>query len=295
MTGVVIINKPKGITSFGVVARLRRILGEKKIGHSGTLDPMATGVMTVMLGGATRFCSLLPDSNKAYTGVFRLGVVTDTLDITGKVLETRPVAANFDDVLSASRAFKGEITQLPPMYSAVSVGGKRLYELAREGIEIEREERNALVYLFDITPGDAENEYKFYVECSGGTYIRSIVSDLGEALSCGAVLTELNRVKANGFTIEQAADLPDFDDEEGKEALRQKILPTDFALKKYPALTVTGAQAIRFHNGGELSLERLKDCGAAGYYRVYAPSGEFLGIGNNDGDSLKVERVFNEI
>ncbi len=294
MTGVIIINKPKGMTSFGVVARLRKILGEKRIGHSGTLDPMATGVMTVLLGGATKFCQLLPDHNKAYEGVFRLGITTDTLDITGEVLTENPVTAGLDEVREAAKKFTGEITQIPPMYSAVSVGGRRLYELAREGVTVERPERNALVYLLDIDKSEGENEYKIYVECSSGTYIRTLVSDIGEALGCGAALTQLNRVKANGFTLAQAADLPEAGDEEGEKLLREKIFPADAALKKYPALSVSGAQGVRFHNGGDLALDRLHECRAKGIYRVYDPDGVFLGLGENDGESLKVKRVFIE-
>jgi len=294
MTGVIIINKPQGMTSFGVVARLRKILGEKRIGHSGTLDPMATGVMTVLLGGATKFCQLLPDHNKAYEGVFRLGITTDTLDITGAVLTESPVTAGLDEVREAAGKFTGEITQIPPMYSAVSVGGRRLYELAREGATVERPERNALIYLLNIDKAQGENEYKIYVECSSGTYIRTLVSDIGEALGCGAALTALNRVKANGFTLAQAADLPEAGDEEGEKLLREKIFPTDAALKKYPALSVSGAQGVRFHNGGDLALDRLHECRSKGLYRVYDPDGAFLGLGENDGESLKIKRVFIE-
>ena len=296
MTGVIIIDKPQGITSFGVVARLRKITGEKRIGHSGTLDPMATGVMTVLLGGATRFCQLLPDHNKAYEGVFRLGITTDTLDITGKVLEERPVTVSADDVKAAAKRFTGEITQVPPMYSAVSVGGRRLYELAREGEEVERPERTAFVYLLEVEKAGGENEYSIRAECSSGTYIRTLVADIGEALGCGAALTALRRTKANGFSLSDASPLPDIDDDEGKAALAAKIIPVDSALKKYPALTVTGAQAARFSNGGELSVERLSGCGAKGFYRVYNPEGVFLGAGeNSDGLSLKVIRVYREI
>ena len=296
MTGVIIINKPQGITSFGVVARLRKILGEKRKGHSGTLDPMATGVMTVLLGGATRFCPLLPDHNKAYEGVFRLGITTDTLDITGNILSEKPVSVTPGEVSAAAAKFMGEITQIPPMYSAVSVGGRRLYELAREGEEVERPERTAFVYLLETAKSEGENEYTIRVECSSGTYIRTLVSDIGEDLGCGAALTALKRTKANGFTLADASDLPENGDEEGAQAIKSKILAVDSALKKYPALSVTGAQAARFSNGGALLLERVQNCAAKGYYRVYGPGDVFCGIGENDGgDSLKVIRVYREI
>ncbi len=296
MTGVIIIDKPQGITSFGVVARLRKITGEKRIGHSGTLDPMATGVMTVLLGGATRFCSLLPDHNKAYEGIFRLGITTDTLDITGKVLEERAVTATPDDVRAAAKRLTGEITQVPPMYSAVSVGGRRLYEIARSGGDVERPERTAFVYLLETEKSEGKDEYGIRVECSSGTYIRTLVSDIGEALGCGATLTALRRTKANGFSLSDAVPLPGPDDAQGREALTAKIIPVDAALKKYPALTVTGAQAARFSNGGELSADRLNNCRVKGFYRVFSPDGLFLGIGeNSDGLTLKVIRVYREV
>ena len=170
MTGIILIDKPKDITSFGAVARVRRICGEKKCGHTGTLDPMATGLLTVMLGGATRFSELLPSHDKAYRAEFRLGTVTDTLDITGKVLETRPVSANAAQVAAALAEFVGEIEQLPPMYSAVSVNGKRLYDLARKGVEVEREPRRVTVYSAEILEAnESAGEYEVSVECSSGT------------------------------------------------------------------------------------------------------------------------------
>lgn len=208
MTGIILIDKPKDITSFGAVARVRRICGEKKCGHTGTLDPMATGLLTVMLGGATRFSELLPSHDKAYRAEFRLGTVTDTLDITGKVLETRPVSANAAQVAAALAEFVGEIEQLPPMYSAVSVNGKRLYDLARQGVEVEREPRRVTVYSAEILEAnESAGEYAVSVECSSGTYIRTLISDLGEKLGCGAVLTELRRTAANGFKIDSAVTL----------------------------------------------------------------------------------------
>ena len=157
MTGIILLDKPKDITSFGAVARVRRICSEKKCGHTGTLDPMATGVLTVMLGGATRFIELLPSHNKAYRASFRLGTTTDTLDITGKVLETREVRASAEDVKEKIKDFVGEISQLPPMYSAVSVDGQRLYDLARQGIEVERKPRQVTIFSIDVLSENEEN------------------------------------------------------------------------------------------------------------------------------------------
>lgn len=294
MTGIILIDKPKDITSFGAVARVRRICGEKKCGHTGTLDPMATGLLTVMLGGATRFSMLLPSHDKAYRAEFRLGTVTDTLDITGKVLETRPVSANAAQVAAALAEFVGEIEQLPPMYSAVSVNGKRLYDLARQGVEVEREPRRVTVYSAEILEAnESAGEYAVSVECSSGTYIRTLISDLGEKLGCGAVLTELRRTAANGFKIDSAVTLEALSQAAESGELDRLIIPVDRALEEYPIITVSAAQARRFGNGGELSLERLKYPRTLGLFRIYDPAGAFMGLGEiGDGDSLKVKRVF---
>ena len=294
MTGIILIDKPKDITSFGAVARVRRIFGEKKCGHTGTLDPMATGLLTVMLGGATRFSELLPSHDKAYRAEFRLGTVTDTLDITGKVLETRPVSANAAQVAAALAEFVGEIEQLPPMYSAVSVNGKRLYDLARQGVEVEREPRRVTVYSAEILEAnESAGEYAVSVECSSGTYIRTLISDLGEKLGCGAVLTELRRTAANGFKIDSAVTLEALSQAAESGELDRLIIPVDRALEEYPIITVSAAQARRFGNGGELSLERLKYPRTLGLFRIYDPDGAFMGLGEiGDGDSLKVKRVF---
>ena len=294
MTGVLILDKPAGFTSFDAVAKTRRLCGEKKCGHTGTLDPMATGVMTVLLGGATRFAALLPDHDKSYAATFRLGQTTDTLDCTGTVLETRPVTATRADVEAALAAFRGEITQIPPMYSAVSVGGQRLYKLARQGVEIDRPARRVTIHALTLTQAEeAENVYTVAVDCSAGTYVRTLIGDLGERLGCGAVLTALRRTRANGFDETQAVTLDRLEDAAQRGAAAALLIPLDRALTAYPALTVTAAQAARFRNGGALFTARLYGLGAPGIYRVYAPDGAFLGLGETDGgESLAVKRVF---
>ena len=294
MTGIILLDKPKDITSFGAVARVRRICSEKKCGHTGTLDPMATGVLTVMLGGATRFIELLPSHNKAYRASFRLGTTTDTLDITGKVLETREVNASAGDVREKIKDFVGEISQLPPMYSAVSVDGQRLYDLARQGIEVERKPRQVTIFSIDILSESEEtNEYEIHVECSSGTYIRTLISDLGEALGCGAVMTELRRTKANGFEIEKAVTLEELEEAVNNGRIEDVLIPVDKALEEYPVIKVSEAQAKRFRNGGELSLERLKYPRMLGYFRIYDPAGNFIGIGEiGQKDCLEIKRVF---
>lgn len=294
MTGIILLDKPEGITSFGAVARIRRICSEKKCGHTGTLDPMATGVLTVMLGGGTRFIELLPSHDKAYTATFRLGTVTDTLDITGKVIETREVNVTAEQVREKIKDFVGEISQLPPMYSAVSVDGQRLYDLARQGIEVERTPRNITVFSIDmLSENEQTGEYEISVECSSGTYIRTLISDLGEALGCGAVMTKLRRTKANGFGIENAVTLEQLEAASENGTLDEIVIPVEKALGDYPMIKVTAAQAKRFRNGGELDLQRLKYQRMLGYFRIYDPEDNFIGLGEiGMGDSLAVKRVF---
>lgn len=294
MTGIILLDKPKGITSFGAVARVRRICGEKKCGHTGTLDPMATGVLTVMLGGATRFCELLPSHDKAYIATFRLGTVTDTLDITGKVLETREVNVTAEQVREKIKDFIGDISQLPPMYSAVSVNGQRLYDLARQGIEVERKAREVTVFSIEmLSEKEQTGEYEISVECSSGTYIRTLIADLGEALGCGAVMTELRRTKANGFDISQAVTPEELEEKMKNGEIEEVLIPVDKALEEYPVITVSEAQAKRFRNGGELDLQRLRCPKMLGVYRIYDPEGNFIGLGEiGQGDSLTIKRVF---
>lgn len=294
MTGIILLDKPKDITSFGAVARARRICGEKKCGHTGTLDPMATGVLTIMLGGATRFIELLPSHDKAYIASFRLGTVTDTLDITGKVLETREVNVTAAQVKEKIKYFIGEISQLPPMYSAVSVGGQRLYDLARQGIEVERTARQVTVFSIDmLSENEQTGEYEIAVECSSGTYIRTLISDLGEALGCGAVMTELRRTKANGFEIKNAVTLEQLAQAAENGTLDEVVIPVEKALENYPMIKVTAAQAKRFRNGGELDLQRLKYQRMLGLFRIYDPDDNFIGLGEIGlGDSLAVKRVY---
>lgn len=294
MTGILLIDKPEGMTSFVAAARVRRMTGVKKTGHTGTLDPMATGVLPVLLGGATRFCELLPSHDKAYIASLKLGTVTDTLDITGEVLETREVNASRADFESALQSFLGTIEQVPPMYSAISQNGVRLYKLARQGIEVERESRTVNISSISLVDCDEKNgEYTISVECSAGTYIRSLVADIGEKLGCGAVMTALRRTSANGFDIKDAVTIEQLEAAANEERLGEILLPVDRALGGYGSVTVTEAQAKRFLNGGELFLERLKIKGE-GIFRVYSPKGDFLGLGETEDEYLKVRRVFHD-
>ena len=279
MTGVLLLDKHEGITSFWAAAQLRRICGEKKIGHTGTLDPMASGLLPVLLGGATKFAELLPSHDKAYRATFLLGAETDTLDITGRVVRQRYVGAREADVLHALDSFRGTISQLPPMYSAVSQGGVRLYALARQGVEVQRQARSVRIDRLELVQANVtKGEYTIDVHCSAGTYIRSLVSDLGEALGCGAVLTALRRTEANGFSVQDAHTLDDLR-ACTPEQIAALVLPIDRVLSAYPAVTVTEKQAVRFDNGGALDLTRVRGVDGEGLYRVYDPAGRFLGLG----------------
>lgn len=295
MTGIICVNKEKDITSFGVCAKMRGILKEKKVGHTGTLDPMATGVLPVMIGGATRFLDYLPESDKGYRAVFMLGKTTDTLDITGTVTAENEVSAAKADVERALSQFRGRIMQTPPMYSAVSVNGKRLYDLARQGIEVEREKREVEIKSLELVDcNENENEYTIDVLCTKGTYIRTLIDDIGRALGCGAVMTSLVRTYAMGFTLDDCKTLAQLqllkDSGEGFESV---LLPLEKALDAYDRVTVSTLQAVRFQNGGVLDLIRVKkQLNADKIYRVYSPDGAFLGLGKADKTQLKVEKLF---
>lgn len=283
--GFVFVDKPEGVSSFLLAAKVKRIFREKKSGHTGTLDPMATGVMVVALSGATRFIELLPDKNKAYKAAFLLGKETDTLDITGSIVSENEVTATKADVEKTLALFRGETEQLPPMYSALKKDGVRLYELARKGESIEREKRKISISELTLLSYDERTgEGELYAACSAGTYIRSLISDIGQALSCGAVMTALRRTKANGVPIEKCRTLEELQILSDENRLFEAIVKIEDFLP-FEKLFVTEKQAKRFSNGGELSLERLKKLLPGAFYSVMAPNGEFLGVGFADDEN----------
>ncbi|MBR3766993.1 MAG: tRNA pseudouridine(55) synthase TruB [Clostridia bacterium] len=289
MNGFVILNKAQGVTSFKAAATLRRIYNEKKIGHTGTLDPLATGVLPIALGKATRFIDFIPSSDKGYIAKFRFGTVTDTLDITGNILSQKDVSVSREEVLEALEFFRGDILQLPPMYSAISKDGVRLYELARKGIEVEREKREVTIKKLELTEYENDGEFEINVLCSKGTYIRSLISDIGEKLGAGAVMTSLHRTLSNGFSIEDAKTVEELE-EQGANA----VLGTDYPFMCYPEVKVTPKQANRFKNGGELSSDRLHTDIKASLYRIYSNENIFLGLGEikeEDKSTLWAKRV----
>lgn len=295
MNGFLILDKPQGLTSFAAVSLVRRLTGIKKVGHTGTLDPMATGVLPLALGAATRFIELLPRSDKAYRAKILLGLTTDTLDITGKVLSRGKPDVTLSDFEKALGQFTGPIKQIPPMYSALSKDGVRLYDLARQGLEIEREPRDVIIYSAEIVEADeSAGEFTVDITCSAGTYIRSLADDIGRLLKCGAVLSELRRTSANGFSETECLTPEDLEKKLNNEGSTSVLVPLDRALGAYGEIRVTVPQAVRFKNGGSLALERLKAPLETGYFRVYSPENEFLGLGEIKPleDQLKVKRVF---
>ena len=285
MTGVLILDKPAGFTSFDAVAVCRRLCHERKIGHTGTLDPVATGVLPLLLGKATRAASLLEDTDKEYEAGFRLGVSTDTEDSTGKVLETSDTPVSRELLESLLPRFRGEIMQVPPMYSAVSKDGKRLYELARKGIEVERDARPVTIFKLELMEYHEETrEGKLTVSCSKGTYIRTLIADLAKAAGSLGVMTALRRTKACGFTLADAITLDEAKALSEAGTLEEKLRPVESLFVHLPTVTVSGAQAARFGNGGQLDLKRIpafrkQNPPDGEIVRVRGEKGEFLGLG----------------
>lgn len=284
MNGVIVIDKPSDFTSFDVVAVMRRLSGQRKIGHTGTLDPMATGVLPLLLGKATRAASLLEDADKIYEADFLLGVQTDTQDSTGKVLAESAVPVSKAQLVEALPAFRGDILQIPPMYSAVQKDGKRLYELARKGIEVEREARPITIYCLELLSyNEEERRGKLLVSCSKGTYIRTLCDDLGQAMGTFGIMTALRRTTACGFSLQQAITLEQARAFSEAGTLGEQLQPIDGLFGSSPRLRVTPAQSVRFQNGGALSLERLSLSPELWKneqrIRVYSSEQEFLGLG----------------
>ncbi len=285
MNGVIVIYKQKDFTSFDVVAVARGILREKKIGHSGTLDPMATGVLPVLVGRAAKAQSLLPDTDKEYTAEFTLGITTDTLDMTGTVLSRRECHVTKEEIETVLPRFRGNIMQVPPMYSAVQKDGVRLYDLARQGIEVQRQARPVCIDTLRLTDFDEETQSgRLLIACSKGTYIRVICDDIGKALGCGCVMTALCRTKACGFTLQDAVTLKELEQIKNDGRLEDVLRPTDSIFSCFAPAYISEKQAVRFSNGGALSLDRVKSVRNpenGTLYRVYGGQ-QFLGLGEAD-------------
>lgn len=270
MDGIIIINKPQDWTSMDVCAKLRGVFHEKRVGHAGTLDPMATGVLPVFVGQATKAVFFAEDGKKEYRARLRLGVVTDTQDIWGTVLREAPVSVSERDLRAVLPRFTGEIEQLPPMYSAVKVQGKKLYELARKGVEVERKPRRITVYELELLERDKNGDYGLRVVCSKGTYIRTLCHDIGAALGCGGCMSALTRTISAGFTLDEAVSIEDAQ-ERGAALLR----PVDSLFRQYPVYRIDYAEAERrCRCGNPIRAFNSKD----GMYRVYGRDGTFLAL-----------------
>ena len=275
MDGIVIVDKPEGWTSQDVTARLRRVFNTKRIGHGGTLDPMATGVLPVFVGRATRGVEFFEHAEKTYEAVLRLGITTDTEDITGEVLESREVNISEADFLGILPKFRGEIQQIPPMYSALKINGQKLVDLARKGKEVERQPRPITIHELTLLGMEADGIH-LRVRCSKGTYIRTLCKDIGEALGCGGCMAALRRVTAGEYTIKESVPLQTLLETEEPE---QYLRPVDSMFRNYPAVTLTEKQELRCRNGNSFSIS-LPD----GTYRAYGKDGEFLMLAKvNDG------------
>ena len=281
--GIIIIDKPAGWTSMDVCAKLRGILHEKRVGHAGTLDPMATGVLPVFVGQATKAVSFAENGRKVYEAVLQLGLVTDTQDTTGETLEERTVTVTADDVAAALPRFLGEIEQIPPMYSAIKINGQKLYDLARQGKEVARKPRRITIYDLALTEDMGGGRYALRVECSKGTYIRTLCHDLGQALGCGGCMAALRRTEASNFRIDEAVTLEDVQ-REGEALLR----PTDSLFRQYPAYTIPSAEQERKCLCGNPLRVNLAD----GIYRVYGQKGDFLALSEARDGVLTSKRNF---
>ena len=293
MNGILLINKPQGWTSFDVIGKLRGILHMKRLGHAGTLDPMATGVLPVFVGYATKACGILPDDTKAYTAGFQLGQVSDTLDCTGTILETRDfagiTAAQIEDQLSS---MTGEVMQLAPMYSAVKVDGKKLYELARQGKTVERTPRKVRIDKLELTAYDPETGVgTLRIVCGSGTYVRTVIDDLGQALGCGAVMTSLCRTLSNNFCIERCITLEQAQALADAGEIETAVIPIAEVFRVLPPLHLNEAKTRLYRNGVKLRLNELKLL-SGDRFAVYGTPDGFLGtaLADRENGVLRVER-----
>lgn len=286
-TGILIIDKPADWTSQDVAAKLRGVLHEKRIGHGGTLDPMATGVLPIFVGRATRAVEFFESAEKEYVAGLRLGVETDTQDSSGRVVATAPVPVNKPQVEKALQGFLGPQQQVPPMYSAVKIGGKKLYELARKGEAVDRKPRDIVLYALELLDGEGDH-YTFRVRCSKGTYVRTLCHDLGRVLGCGACMDSLRRTRAGCYGLDQAVPLADVIAHPDPQSL---LLPVDSLFSHLPSVTLTPRQYRPLLNGAPVPCPGL----AGGQYRVYGPDGAFAALGRAEAGKLKTIKSFFEV
>ncbi len=296
ISGVLLVNKHKGVTSHDIVNKIRRLYGTKKVGHTGTLDPLATGVLPILIGRSAKASEYLLSENKEYVAQLRLGLTTDTEDITGKVLTSSEAIPTKEEFFEACRHFTGEITQIPPMYSALKVNGQKLVDLARQGIEVERQARK--ITVFSITPEEvSENEgvYKIRVACSKGTYIRTLCVDIGAYLGCGATMTELERTVSGNFKIEDTYTIEQLENMLLEER-NSLLIPTEKLFSEAEAVTLPDFYSRLFKSGCEIYLAKVKaDFPLDTFLRIYDKDG-FLALGQvkeyDQGLAIKSVKLF---
>ena len=286
MNGIVIVDKPQGWTSQDVTARLRRVFNTRRIGHGGTLDPMATGVLPVFVGRATRGVEFFEHAEKTYETVLRLGLTTDTEDISGTVLEEKDAFVTGEMLEEVLQKFRGEILQVPPMYSALKVDGQKLVDLARKGKEVERRPRPITIHELTLLGMDADG-IRLRVHCSKGTYIRTLCKDIGQALGCGGCMAALRRVQAGEYTIEEAVPLQTLLETEDPA---QYLRPVDSMFRNYPAVTLSEKQELRCRNGNSFSVNMQQ-----GTYRAYSRNGEFLMLAKVEDGVMSTIKSFFEV
>jgi len=295
MNGIIIIDKPADWTSHDVIAKLRGVLKQKRIGHGGTLDPMATGVLPVFAGRATRAAEFCENAEKEYLAELQLGIVTDTQDITGSILQKNDVSITAEDLKAILPRFTGAVKQIPPMYSAIKKDGKKLYELARKGVEIPREPREINISKLELTTCQRDgslDSFMLRIVCSKGTYIRTLCHDIGEALGCGGTLSALRRIRAGVFTIDKAHTLDNVISTTLTVSVNDIIIPTDSIFSDYPQITLSDSETRKAKNGAVCAVQGgISD----GKYRVYAPDGEFLLFGEAVSNKVKTIKSFFEV
>ena len=289
MNGIILIDKPQGWTSHDVVGKLRGILHERRIGHSGTLDPLATGLLVVFIGRATRAVEFAEADRKEYIAGLRLGMSTDTQDITGRIISKETDIPDEPEVRIAIERFRGELEQIPPMYSAVKIGGKKLYELARKGESIERKPRHITIFGLEIT-GRSDNDYILDVVCSKGTYIRTLCHDIGAALGCGGCMSSLRRTKSGVFSVDNAYTIAEIQEAADRGEEEKLLLPIDTLFAGYTKLSVDADSEKKLKNGCIINTYSPD-----GRFRVYSEDGEFLLLGDVKDGVMKTVKNFFEV
>lgn len=289
MNGILLMDKPSDWTSNDVVIKLKGIMRQRRIGHSGTLDPMATGLLVVFAGRATRAVEFAEADSKRYIAHLRLGISTDTQDTTGKVLQSGSVHVSETELLQVLTEFEGQIDQIPPMYSALKVNGQKLYDIARKGGEVERKARKITIHSIKFL-GMAGEDYILDVSCSKGTYIRTLCHDIGERLGCGGCMSSLRRINAGVFSVDDAYSLEEVQHAADSGELEKLLRPVDSLFSDYPEYIASASQQKRIKNGNEFRVDA-----ADGQYRVYSDVGEFLMLGRAENGSMKTIKSFFEV